>query len=140
MGLDNGIVLYSKRALTNLPKWLVDWEYTTDEEDTSPTGEIVHYYHCLYWRKWWGFRNEVIAELSPATEEYEYQLNAKSLTIIKDIYERYNDEEVWNTEADSIWDWDEVKDQFADNIQRFNWLIEYAKICPNAKICFYDSY
>lgn len=58
MGLDNGIILRSKREL-RIPDFVESARYAKTDEAGNPYFE----YYVLYWRKWWSFRNDVMNEL-----------------------------------------------------------------------------
>ena len=134
MGLDNGIILRSKRELKN-PNFIDSSRYVETDDDGNQHFE----YYVLYWRKWWSFRNDVMSELGFADGDYSFPLTVEQLEKIQEIYNYYNSEETWQ-EADSIWNWEEVKDHFPEQNKVFEWLKSYKKLHPSVEVLFYDSY
>lgn len=78
-------------------------------------------------------------ELGFADGDYSFPLTVEQLEKIQEIYNYYNSEETWQ-EAESIWNWEEVKDQFPEQNKIFEWLKGYKKIHPSVEVLFYDSY
>lgn len=135
VGLDNYISLKSKRRL-KIPNFI---DVRFDEEETDEAGNPYFEYYVLYWRKWWSFRNDVMNELGFADGDYSFPLTVEQLEKIQEIYNYYNSEETWQ-EADSIWNWEEVKDHFPEQNKVFEWLKSYKKLHPSVEVLFYDSY
>lgn len=71
--------------------------------------------------------------------DYSFPLTVEQLEKIQEIYNSYNSKETWQ-EAESIWNWEEVKDQFPEQNKIFEWLESYKKLHPNVEVLFYDSY
>lgn len=101
--------------------------------------EVVYDHHILYWRKWWSFRNDVMAQCGFADGDCEFALDLPNLKTIADIHHYYNNEEVWEDSV-SIWNWEEVKETFQQQEKVFQWLLEFKKLHPEIEIFFYDSY
>lgn len=138
IGLDNGIFVRSKRRL-KLPDFCDDRMVYDREVDSTDGAEIAYDHYVLYWRKWWSFRNDVMAECGFADGDYEIALDLPTLQTIADIHHYYNNEEVWN-EAESIWSWKDVKDNFQKQEKVFQWLLRFKQLHPEVEIFFYDSY
>ena len=85
MGLDNGIFLRSKRELKS-PNFIDSSRYVETDDD----GNQYFEYYVLYWRKWWGFRNDVMNELGFADGDYSFPLTVEQLEKIQEIYNYYN--------------------------------------------------
>ena len=130
MGLDNGVVVrgVTREQLPLLMRFPFDKDYTN--------GEI----EICYWRKCWGFRNEVIHTLFIAEnpEKYEYKLTIKDVDYIRALIVTYlKHPEEWEN---SIWTFNEIKHSLRD--QRWNLILLHfwMKVHPNAEVYFYDSY
>ena len=134
MGLDNGIILRSKREL-RIPDFVESARYATTDE----AGNLYFDDYVLYWRKWWSFRNDVMNKLGFADGDYSFPLTVEQLEKIQKIYNYYNSEETWQ-EAESIWNWEEVKNLFPEQNKIFEWLKSYKKLHTNVEVLFYDSY
>ena len=81
MGLDNGIFLRSKREL-RIPNFVESSRYVETDDD----GNQYFEYYVLYWRKWWGFRNDVMNELGFADGDYSFPLTVEQLEKIQKIF------------------------------------------------------
>lgn len=131
MGLDNGIILrkvnpdtLSINKLTKLDKTYSD----------NPDTEVC------YWRKCWGIRNAIVDKFHFDREGGEHKLDAEDIpVIIKILFDFYGKEE-WEEEADSIWEWDEFKDNLRQQILNLTWLYDYMLANPDVEVYFYDSY
>jgi hypothetical protein len=162
MGLDNGIVIRIPAKsnyitipilITNRCEW--SWiaaESTHINEDNFQKIPYLNF-EMLYWRKWWGPRNEVMNYLRSKyyseEEEYRYNLDADDCAEIIDILRYFRDSSVWSAEAQSIWEYDEdnIEDQIdidIDTLQRLVSLMQtkvYADLKEKGlEIYFYDSY
>lgn len=133
MGLDNGIVIKYKDG--------------SEEE-------------VCYWRKFWGFRNDVICYLSNKydynEELFEYKIGTsediQDLREITGILIHFIDEKYFNDNNDSIWSYREYLNVMFDSIKKLIELIwdidnkdkleeeEYKNAIENIEgIYFYDS-
>lgn len=135
MGLDNYVSIKSKRKL-KLPSFI---DVRFDEEETDESGTPTFEYYVLYWRKWWSFRNDVMEECGFADGDYAFPLTVEQIGTIQDILNYYNDEETWDN-TESLWDWNDVKDQFPEMNKAFDWLKNFKKLHPSVEVVFYDSY
>lgn len=130
MGLDNGIIVKGL-SLEEVPRVLDSREFS---------GGIT----ICYWRKWWGFRNEVVDYLQnrylSLDEQYEWELDIKDLAKIYEIYINCTKEEWWLSYSDSIWSYEEIAPQIDKELMRLQWLITCKMNYPDAQIIFYDSY
>lgn len=135
MGLDNYVSIKSKRKL-KLPSFI---DVRFDEEETDESGTPTFEYYVLYWRKWWSFRNDVMEECGFADGDYAFPLTVEQIGTIQDILNYYNDEETWDN-TESLWDWNDVKDQFPEMNKVFDWLKNFKKLHPSVEVVFYDSY
>lgn len=134
MGLDNGIVIKYKDG--------------SEEE-------------VCYWRKFWGFRNDVICYLNNKYYYYnedlfEYKIGTsediQDLREITKILIHFIDEKYFNDNDDSIWSYREYLGVMFDSVKRLVKLIwdienkdrleeEYRNDIENIEsIYFYDSY
>lgn len=131
MGLDNGIILkVNPNTITNLNK-LVRLDKTWGED---PHTEVC------YWRKCWGIRNAIIGKFHFPTDCGKFKLDAEDIpVIIKILFDFYGKEE-WEEKADSIWEWDEFKDNLRQQILNLTWLYDYMLANPECEVYFYDSY
>ena len=134
MGLDNGVLLRSNREL-KIPDFVDAGRYEETYEDGTPYFE----YYVLYWRKWWSFRNDVMNEFGFTDGFYCFPLTAEQIEKMQNIYNYYNSEETWQ-EADSIWNWEEVQNQFPEQNKIFEWLKSLKERHPSVEVLFYDSY
>ena len=135
MGLDNYVAIRSKRKL-KLPSFI---DVRFDEEETDESGTPTFECYVLYWRKWWSFRNDVMEECGFADGDYAFPLTVEQIGTIQDILNYYNDEETWDN-TESLWDWNDVKDQFPEMNKVFDWLKNFKKLHPSVEVVFYDSY
>jgi hypothetical protein len=131
MGLDNGIYLQDiKREQIKFP-WFVILPFDRDYDDRTD---------ICYWRKCWGIRNEIRSILHMSDNEYEHEVEEDDVPAIVRKLEDFLDEEYWENNADSIWEYDEFKPCLLQQIKNLLWLREYLKEHPNVKCYFYDSY
>ena len=64
-------------------------------QETVDDGNQYFEYYVLYWRKWWGFRNDVMNEFCFADGDYSFPLTVEQLEKIQEIYNYYNSEDLW---------------------------------------------
>ena len=88
MGLDNGVVLKTK-IKHDIPPYF-NWRNNPDECDV-----------CC-WRKFWGFRNEVVSEFNQSEECADIYLNANDVGKIRCILEQYLDRDYYDNNANSV--------------------------------------
>ena len=70
---------------------------------------------------------------------YCFPLTTEQIEKMQNIYNYYNSEETWQ-EADSIWNWEEVQNQFPEQNKVFEWLKSLKERHPSVEVLFYDSY
>lgn len=136
MGLDNGIDAQNLEA-KDIPEY-VDVHvpvYRSNREDPWK-------WEVCYWRKCWGIRSMILGNLFVSTdaESYEYELEAKELENIARDLAPFLDREYYEANAQSIWDYDEMRDHIIQDIINLRWLAWYMKQHPDVKVRFYDSY
>lgn len=104
MGLDNGISLKLKKPTEAVEKKLEEMEFDHYDGD---------YYELLYWRKCWGVRKVILDILEDHGYEvnddtYRWELDIDTLkAIVARLTKCYN-QEWWDNNGDSIWDFIEV--------------------------------
>ena len=135
MGLDNGIVI--KVAPEKIPQLIRTYVpklayYQNDE------------YELCYWRKCWGIRNDILDILYHHTDDidstYEFKIVYTDVQKIIDVLVNYLDRKYWDDNADSIWDYEEMRIPLVYNIFILGWLKDYLKENPETEVYFYDSY
>lgn len=130
MGLDNGIILKVNPDTLSVNKLIKLNKTYSDNPDTE----------VCYWRKCWGIRNAIIEKFHFPTDCGEFKFDAEDIpVIIKILFDFYGKEE-WEEKADSIWEWDEFKDNLRQQILNLTWLYDYMLANPDADVIFYDSY
>ena len=162
MGLDNGIIIRipAKSNHINIPilitnrcEWSwIEGESTRINEDSIQKIPYLNF-EMLYWRKWWGPRNEVVNYLRykylTEEEDYKWALDADDCAEIIDILKYFRDSSVWEEEAMSVWDYNEsnIEDQIDIDIDTLKRLIEFMNTKEytelkekGLEIYFYDSY
>jgi len=135
MGLDNGIIIKDadkiKDDLVKCPcfKW--------DETD-----ETYGYQHIAYWRKCWGIRGAILKVLHVDDNSGggDYPIEHDDVPAILRAIKPFLKRSVWDEEADSIWEYDEILDEMIDIYIRLTWLADYMKSHKDLKVYFYDSY
>lgn len=145
MGLDNGIVVYSKIPF-DLPK----------EVKPSDSWAIVHkdgvdvlyeMFLC-YWRKCWNVREvmlEIIADRlrgedgKTLVDDSYFEL---TLSDIEKFYKKLlwlNKSKNWDP-AESIWPYKDIKDTLDQQLLNLEWLMDYMRGGDKILVCFLDSY
>lgn len=98
-------------------------------------------YEVCYWRKCWGLRNEILSALRDAEgDEYEIKIDADAADVIADVINGWMDPEKWETEGDSIWEYEVMAPHLEQDIINLKWLAEYLDENPETECYFYDSY
>lgn len=127
MGLDNGLMIRGKNHKNlNLPHKTNDYW----SEDTE----------ICYWRKFWGFRNDVVECFEQSEPCADISLTLDDLSAIITLLERYLDREWFDCYADSPWEYEEYLIYIIHNIENINALIDYMTDYPGVECYFYDSY
>lgn len=135
MGLDNGLYIKSDvRKITRemLPEGIFfPFEYDYDD--------VVQ---VLYWRKYWGVRNEVMRTFGWYDGDsgyYELDTPAKVMRFIE-IVASWLNEERWEEDGDSIWEYNEVRLSLIHNIINLSIIYTLMESNPDIYLIFYDSY
>lgn len=130
MGLDNGIILKMNSGdarKAGCP--FLDYDFGDNESD------------ICYWRKCYGLRDLIFAELKLDDSNSYYSLTRDNInTLIDLLIFLVESEESWINNADSIWEYDEYLPNMCQCILRLRWLKEYWETHPDIKVYFYDSY
>ena len=137
MGLDNGLILHTKKRINskNKPdfiKSLVDQELKSD----YPYG-----YEICYWRKCWNIRREVAHAIgAPLDYVSKYNLTIEEVKNIWRAVENLNSPRTWGN--DSIWTYNEMSGHLNDDLLSIEWLIHFMKEHKKDEYAveFYDSY
>ena len=138
MGLDNGwLVKSTKRKLTraDLPEGIrypFSSDYNYDPE-------------ICYSRKWWGLRSELLAVIDWVYDEefpdYYYIIEKPSeIFHVIEVVASWLDKERWETEGNSIWDYEEARSNLIDWIINLSIISGYMEENPDVYLVFYDSY
>ncbi len=131
MGLDNSFMCRNIKR-EDLPTWV---RPTLEWDEGSDTVELA------YFRKYWGLRGEILAKLHCA--EYNdscTNVDAKDIIPIVKILMKFLDEQYYNNNADSIWEYDEARDNIQRGIINLIWLKTYMEQHPDVECYFYDSW
>ena len=136
MGLDNGITLYSKKAIA-----IPDEVQVLETSMSGP--EFGFGYELCYWRKCWGLRRE-IAHALQATTEY---VGKSWLTIsdVKSIWRaitEVNSERTWE-DGNNLWTYKEIKPNLERSLLALEWLVSFMREHEGEDwfmVEFYDSY
>ena len=132
MGLDNGIVLRTKKPLIDIevPAFIkVEKDFTNNEIE------------ICYWRKCWNIREKVFEAIGEHDENaYEFEIRSTTLNkIIESLTNFLTLKEEWNTE-ESIWDFEEMIPVLTQNLLNLGWLRNYLAEDHMSYAIFYDSY
>ena len=137
MGLDNGFYVKSnKRQITRemLPtgiKYPFDTDYNNEVE-------------ILYWRKNWGLRNRIMATFDwykLPVEQYKFEIdNPMQVLTVIEIIASFLNEEKWEDEGNSIWNYEQVRPVLIQNIINFAAIHTFMCENPDVYLEFYDSY
>lgn len=126
MGLDNGVVVKAKIEIPNDNNWWND--NNTNETDIA------------YWRKFWGFRNEVVKHFCQEEECADIPINNDNVDELITILEKYLDRNYYEENGDSIWEYHEYLIYNIRILENLKVLSKYLKENPDTKCYFYDSY
>lgn len=137
MGLDNGIYIKSnKRKITreDLPV-IITYPF---EKDYNNNVEII------YWRKCWGLRNDVMNTFGwrfASEEQYIFEIDKPEQVLqFIELISSWLNEEKWQEEGDSIWDYNEIRETLIQNIINLAVIYMYMIMYPDVYLEFYDSY
>ena len=136
MGLDNGIFVRSNRRTITRDILPEELEYPFNRDYCQEEAEI------LYWRKNWGLRN-VVVNTFPNEDENNYRYLIETpqqvFELIKIIVSFMNQEK-WEEDGDSIWDYDEILPILQQNVINLAIIAAFMKNNPDVYLIFYDSY
>ena len=126
MGLDNGVVLKTK-IKHDIPSYF-DWRNNPDECDVC------------YWRKFWGFRDEVVLEFGQKEPCEDIPLDAERVGRLRCILEQYLDRSYYEDNGDSVWDYEEYLLHNISCLKNLEILQDFLEEHPDEECYFYDSY
>ena len=132
MGLDNGIIIknMTEQQIEHIPP------YIQTQIIKHNNKEVVD---IAYWRKCWGIRSLIINILH-MNSNCEEQIDVEDIPpIIKGLC-KFLSKEYWDTEGDSIWEYEEIQQTLIQNIINLKWLYYFMQKNKNIKVEFYDSY
>lgn len=127
MGLDNGVIIKCREV--NLP-------YFEDYEWLARAGES----EVCYWRKFWGFRNEIVAHFKQKHECADIYLNPSKIDEFIEILEKFLDRDYYVDSGESIWDYEDYLIHNIRCLENLKCVRDYLVDHPDVKCYFYDSY
>jgi len=152
MGLDNGVrVVFhlnkiedSLRLPTNIFHLAESIYVETSENEPSYTIKC----DMIYWRRWWGVRNEVLRHLGLGDNPYRIDLTTENIKDMIKVLKYFRNQEHWDSEGMSDWFYKEnhIEEQIDVDIYVLESLIKvmdaYFDMIENGlmDIYFYDSY
>lgn len=131
MGLDNGFEVKNIKK-NDVPDWVkLPWNWGDNRE----CQEIA------YFRKYWGIRGEILTKLHCRENNNSVtQVDTEDIIPLIKILMRYLDKEYYEDNANSIWEYNEAKDNIQRSIINLIWLKSYMEIHPEVECYFYDSW
>lgn len=130
MGLDNGFVCRGI-SVNDIPDWVnLSGGYNQNNEEV----EIV------YFRKCWGIRDEILKLLHSNKEDGYVDVDSEDIISIVKILMKYLDEVYYEDHADSIWSYEEARNNIQKSIFNLLWLKMYMDEHPKVTCFFYDCY
>ena len=128
MGLDNGFICKNIKC-DEIPSYVrLPWDCTDEDIEIA------------YFRKCWGIRGEMIRLLHVKDDAYKIPGETEDMIPIVKILMKYLDREYYDENADSIWEYDEYKENIQHSIINLMWLRVYMETHPDVTCYFYDSY
>ena len=128
MGLDNGFICKNIKR-DEIPSYVrLPWDCRDEDVEIA------------YFRKCWGIRGEIIRLLHVKDDEYKIPVEKEDIIPIVKILMKYLDREYYDENADSIWEYDEYKENIQHSIINLVWLRVYMETHPDVTCYFYDSY
>ena len=128
MGLDNGFICKNIKR-DEIPSYVrLPWDCRDEDVEIA------------YFRKCWGIRGEIIRLLHVKDNEYKISVEKEDIIPIVKILMKYLDREYYDENADSIWEYDEYKENIQHSIINLMWLRVYMETHPDVTCYFYDSY
>ena len=128
MGLDNGFICKNIKR-DEIPSYVrLPWDCRDEDVEIA------------YFRKCWGIRGEIIRLLHVKDDEYKIPVEKEDIIPIVKILMKYLDREYYDENADSIWEYDEYKENIQHSIINLMWLRVYMETHADVTCYFYDSY
>ena len=128
MGLDNGFICKNIKR-DEIPSYVrLPWDCRDEDIEIA------------YFRKCWGIRGEIIRLLHVKDDAYKIPVEKEDIIPIVKILMKYLDREYYDENADSIWEYDEYKENIQHSIINLMWLRVYMDAHPDVTCYFYDSY
>ena len=128
MGLDNGFICKNIKR-DEIPSYVrLPWDCRDEDVEIA------------YFRKCWGIRGEIIRLLHVKDDEYKIPVEKEDIIPIVKILMKYLDRGYYDENADSIWEYDEYKENIQHSIINLMWLRVYMETHPDVTCYFYDSY
>lgn len=132
MGLDNSFVVKNVYG-ADVPYWVkLPFYFDIDDDDSS--------WEIAYFRKYWGLRGEILDKIHSKPGEWKTPVESEDILPIVKILMKYLDEQYYEENADSIWEFDEAQDNIQQSIINLIWLKTYMEQHPEVECYFYDSY
>ena len=128
MGLDNGFICKNIKRDEILSYVRLPWDCRDEDIEIA------------YFRKCWGIRGEIIRLLHVKDDAYKIPVEKEDIIPIVKILMKYLDREYYDENADSIWEYDEYKENIQHSIINLMWLRVYMETHPDVTCYFYDSY
>ncbi len=142
MGLDNGIHLIMRQKID--PKEDIifnDFEKIDFDEFATNEYKDGYYYDVCYWRKCWNIRDMIFdaldADKNSLSDTYTIDKPSQIQEIIDGLYRFLQNGEDWE---DSIWDFEDMIPQLAQDIVNLSAVKRIMNDYTNVKVEFYDSY
>lgn len=136
MGLDNGIKLKVKNKKVFKPFFVKFDDF-----------DFIEGIEVCYWRKCWAIRNDIINVLNRNhfngvrnQNRYKWPVKSSDINDIIRVIKSWRNQKRWDAYAESIWEYEEIKDRLRQQITSLRWLKYYLKFHPNVECYFYDSY
>lgn len=151
MGLDNGLYFKDTKEKEFREKYKIEMliahkifkaVFPNDEYVNSDFIKDYHF-EIAYWRKCWNVRGDIIRASYKSgnnMDEYQWQLGIDDLKKVIKSLELYLDEDYFNRNDDTIWEYDSFKRTTEYAIRNIKFAIFMMKIHPELECWFYDSY
>ena len=142
MGLDNGIHLIMRQKIDPKDDIIFnDFEKIDFDEFATNEYKDGYYYDVCYWRKCWNIRDMIFdaldADKNSLSDTYTIDKPSQIQEIIDGLYRFLQNGEDWE---DSIWDFEDMIPQLAQDIVNLSAVKRIMNDYTNVKVEFYDSY